>query len=126
MRPKSKLPLDTIALRQMVWTAAMSFIIGFVASCIGILLVYHAASPQQFWNWGLALRVLQTLPLAVVGGLGLTVICCKALSLWHYRRGYHHCPHCGQVLKGIDRWCSCDEMQALKHEAEALQKGSVA
>jgi hypothetical protein len=110
----------------MLATAAISFVFGFAAVCVGVLWLQHAASPQRFSTWELVFHVLQSLHLALFGGLGLCAACCALLSRWHFRRGYHRCVHCGRPLAGIGKWCSCAEMQALLREAQAAAKRPVA
>ena len=112
-----KLPPDTIAFRRMFAVAAISFVVGFVATCAGVLWLQHAPSPQRFWTWELFFHVLQSLHFAVFGGLILCGACCAVLSRWDFRQGHHRCVHCGRPLEGIGKWCSCPEMQALVREA---------
>jgi hypothetical protein len=84
MRPQTTLPPETIAIRQTVLTAAVSFAVGFVAVCVGVLWLHHASSPQRFWTWELFFHVLHSLHLAFIGGLGLCAACCALLSRWHF------------------------------------------
>jgi hypothetical protein len=126
MRPQAKLHPETIAIRQMLAAGAISFAVGFVVVCVGLLWFHYAASPQRFWTWELFFHVLQSLHLAFFGGLGLCALCCSVLSRRHFRRGYHRCPYCGRALEGIGKWCSCPEGQALKREAEAAPERPVA
>lgn len=121
-----KLPPDTIALRQMLVTAAVTFVLGFGAVCVGVLWLHHAAAPERFLSWELLFHVLQSLHFAFLGGLGLCALCCSVLSRRHFRRGYHRCPYCGRAREGIGKSCSCPEVQALKRDAEAAAKRPVA
>ncbi len=126
MRPQTKLPPETIAIRQMLAMAAVSFGGGFIAVCVGVLWLQYWAEPERFWSWELIFHVLQSLHLAFFGGLCLCALCCSFVSRRHFRLGYHRCPYCGRALKGIGKWCSCPEIQALKHKADAAAKRPVA
>lgn len=126
MQPQTKLHPETVAIRQMLATGAICFAVGFIAVCVAVLWLQYVASPQRFWTWELVFYVLQSLHLAFIGGLGLSALCCSVLSRRHFRQGYHRCPYCNRALEGIDKWCSCPEVQALKHEADAEPKRPVA
>jgi len=125
MQPQTKLPPDTIAFRRMLATAALTFVLGFVAVCAGVLWLLYAAAPERFWTWELVFHVLQSLHLAFVGGLGLCALCCSVLGRRNFRRGYYRCPYCGRAREGIDKSCPCPEVQALKRDAEAAAKSPV-
>jgi hypothetical protein len=126
MRPQTKLPPETIAIRQMLATAAASFGGGFIAVCVGVLWLHYATAPERFWSWELIVHVLQSLHLALFGGLCLCALCCSAVSRRHFRLRYHRCPYCGRALRGIGKWCSCREVQVIQREADAAARRPVA
>ena len=114
MRPATKLPRDTIAMYQILATAFITFVLGFVSVCGGVLWLQYAAAPSKFWSWDLITRVLQALHLAFFGGLLLSSASCSLLSRMHYRKGYHRCRFCDRPLHGIGKWCTCPQSAELE------------
>ena len=126
MRPQTKLRAETIAIRQMLATALVSFVVGFVGVCVGVLWVQYAVAPDEFWSWELIMRVLQALHLAFFGGLCLCAASCWFLSRAHCRKGHHRCRFCDLPLEGVGKWCKCPESAKLEREYNLAAKRPVA
>ncbi len=126
MRPQTKLHPETIAIRQMLATALVSFVLGFVGVCVGVLWLQYAVAPDEFWSWELIMRVLQALHLAFFGGLCLCAASCWLVSRAHYRKGYHRCRFCDRPLAGVGKWCPCPESAKLEREYKLAAKRPVA
>src|SRR5436190_2097484 len=69
MGTRPPLPPNTLALRQMIATALITFSIGFFGVCVGVLWLRYRTAPDEFWTWELIVRILETLHIAFLGGL---------------------------------------------------------
>ena len=98
MQHKKKLPPETIALRQMIATGLVSFVVGFFGVFGGLLWMQYTFAPDQFASWEWIMRVLQAIHLAIFGGLCLCAASTWLLSRVHHRKGYHRCPSKNRVL----------------------------
>jgi hypothetical protein len=126
MSPKKPLPGDTIAIRQLLMAAAICLPLGFLATAAALLWLRHVVDSGPFWSWGIVGWFVHCLEFGLLGGLGMCAAVIAILSRRHYRLGYHRCPYCDRALKGIGKWCSCPEVQALKREAEVAAERPVA
>src|SRR6478672_3096880 len=99
MRPRTPLPVETIALRQMLVAVGIALPLGFVATVAALLWLRHWAEPGPFWSWGLAGWLLHCLELGVPGALGLGAAVFAVLSRIQCRLGYHRCPFCNRAKK---------------------------
>jgi hypothetical protein len=112
--PMTRLPPDTIALRQLIIVGLLAFFVGMA----GVLfltawLMWSFVEPDTPWHELLHFSI-HGLIFSVFGGLALAAGAVSLLSWWHFRRGMHRCVHCGRPLKGIGVPCDCPEGQALR------------
>jgi hypothetical protein len=110
----------------MLTAALISFALGSVGICVGVLWLQYAAAPGEFWSWELIPRTLSALHLAFLGGLCLTAASCWCLSRAHHRMGYHRCRFCDRPLAGVGKWCKCPESAKLEREYIRASKHTVA
>jgi hypothetical protein len=109
----SRLPPDTIALRQLVVVGLLSFLVGMAGVLVLVgWLMWHFVEPDTPWHQLLHIAI-SGLIISVFGGMALAVATMWSLNWWHYRQGVYRCVHCGRPLKGIGIPCDCPGIQAL-------------
>jgi hypothetical protein len=115
----SSLPSDTRALRQSLWTGAISIVMGFVACLIGLSwLINHAVDADAHW-WEILHMCITALMISGLGGLATGAATVTVLNWVHYRCGMYRCRFCDSPLKSMNQICGCSGMQALRAEIHA-------
>lgn len=106
---------DERALRQMVYVAVFSFVIGFVGMlALFEWVILRFVAPEGHWLEILHSCITAILFSVIFGGLGFAALSLQVLNWYQYKRGYYRCRFCGQPLKGAGVVCSCPEAQVAR------------
>lgn len=112
-----RVPPETRALRQMLTTGLVSFLLGLIC-CLALLgYLWH----EHFWSrngWWSLLDLLRFLMWSAIGGLATAAGATYVLTRWHYGAGVHRCPWCNRLLRRPYVVCVCRP----KRERERAQR----
>src|SRR5258706_15206449 len=116
MKREKRTPRDPEdrAFWQLVATAAVAFVFGFLLIAMGFLSLLHRVGGAEMRWWDIIHMGYHVILLSLGGGLGFATAASWIISRWHYRRGMHRCPFCGRALKGLGIPCECPYVQSLK------------
>lgn len=89
----SRLPPDTVALRQVVIVGLLAFVVGMASVLIFMSwLMWRFVEPDTPWHELLHVSV-EGLIFGVIGGLAFAAGATSLLRWWQFRRGVYHCEH---------------------------------
>jgi hypothetical protein len=110
----SKVAPDTKALRQVVVTGLLAFVVGAAGVFAWLAwLVWRFVVPESPW-YDTVHASLYVILFTAIGGLAFAAGAVNLLSWWQYRRGLHRCEYCDRPLRGIGVPCDCPQSQALR------------
>src|SRR5262245_60531643 len=109
----SKLPPETIAMRQAIIGALIAFVVGFIVMLATLAwLIVRFVTPEARW-WEVLHTSINAIMISVVfGGLGSAALVTWLLSRYQYRRGFYRCRFCHRPFTRPGRICDCAEAQA--------------
>jgi hypothetical protein len=109
----SRLPPDTVALRQLIVVGILAFLAGMAGVLVLVgWLMWRFVEPDTPWHQLLHIAIYGLI-FSVLGGMALAAGAMSLLSWWHYRQGVYRCVHCGRPLKSNGIFCDCPADQAL-------------
>src|SRR5258706_5025980 len=103
MKREKRTPRDPEdrAFWQLVATAAVAFVFGFLLITMGFLSLFHRAGGAEMRWWDIIHMGYHVILLSLGGGLGFATAASWIISRWHYRRGMHTFSVFGRGLKGL-------------------------
>jgi hypothetical protein len=109
----SRLPPETVAMRQLIVMGFLAFLAGMAGLLILVgWLMWRFVEPDTPWHQLLHIAIYGLI-FSVLGGMALAAGAMSLVSRRHHRQGVHRCVYCGRPLKGIGIPCDCPEVQAL-------------